>query len=79
MGNLPTIKIMENNAQPTLEEYLKTNWENKVYDFRLVPYNDGTFFYIHPLNVDGETPNYRVKGNTLFSPNEADYTYGETT
>ena len=56
----------------TFEEYLKTNWERGVIDFKLRCYNDGTFFYIHPDGKDGETPQFEASGNTLIPVGDED-------
>ncbi|ALF52240.1 hypothetical protein ACX27_04240 [Nostoc piscinale CENA21] len=63
---------MEPKPEPvttTLEEYLRAH-EGKAIDFALrVDFNSHAegqvSFYIHPVNADGDTLDYKVKGNTV--------------
>ena len=47
----------------TLEDYFKTNGIDHI--IRCFIHNDKVSFYIHPANIDGETLDFFVSGNTL--------------
>ncbi|MBN3949353.1 MAG: hypothetical protein HWQ38_23985 [Nostoc sp. NMS7] len=53
---------------PSLEDFFR-NHKDKTVDFalRVNHSEDGSIsFYIHPQNVDGETWDFKVIGNSLF-------------
>lgn len=52
----------------TLQQYLEANLARAVIDHSLRTQRDSegrTTFYLHPTNVDGQTPTFRVEGNQL--------------
>jgi hypothetical protein len=52
--------------ETTFEEYLRSQY-SKAIDFhiRAEVNEQGVEFYIHPQDVNGDTLDYRVNGNTL--------------
>lgn len=53
---------------PTLEAYLAANLERGVIDHALrasLDINGKIRFYLHPINVDGATPQFLIEGNVL--------------
>lgn len=60
----------------TLNEYLAANIARGVIDHAARASFDGqgqVTLYIHPANVDGDTPTYRVDGNNLMQLYEASF------
>lgn len=58
----------------TLEEYLKAEYQKGAIDHALRAHVDesgSVSFYIHPLNVSGNTVDYVVAGNSLTVKNVA--------
>jgi hypothetical protein len=52
----------------TFEEYLNQMLDVSVNEYRLVASQDElgvVSFYIHPIDVDGDTPTYTVADNSL--------------
>jgi len=60
-------KAKEERIMRTLEEYFKENLKGNVIDFslRAQETGDGIEFYIHPMNRDGDTMDFSVRGNML--------------
>ena len=51
----------------TLEQYLRANFQRGIVDFRVraLAHDESAQFFIHPMDKDGATVDFRVKGNEL--------------
>lgn len=61
------VGILQKEDSTTLEQFFRNHY-GKAIDFRIrVEYTlgDKTQFYIHPMDVNGQTLTFEVEGNTL--------------